>query len=405
MNKQWTFLLALFLLSVPFAAAQEADWLSVPVRFSWDMRMSHFCPQESQCLLHVQGDQDINGDLDAAIKLFNGNKWFTDFSEVQNAPKCINDTQSLLDFKCEYGNWTTRTKQVALHLLSIAEQSGEDFKLFCDSYDRALNYLIYTVGSPETLVSAYLNNNCVSAGITVPCVNNICVLKTPSITAFGTSLNIDVNHPSQSILHAFELSLDQATDHCDDVITNNPDSMNFHQCGNTEVQYSPGLNSIIWIPTGSVPGPSLTTEQQITDPMPSITTYVMDFLHDPQIAEFDFGYFPLTRLFNNLYVAQVGAKALFGFLEQNIWSAAANIPLDYIGVRYENINIEPNPCLYLIKNFDDFAFCENQTGISAQEFQIVAKHNPDETEQRMNTDGGPNSLVTVWPALTGKLRP
>ncbi len=373
MKTRWIvwFLCALALL--PIVIAQNATWQPVPVRFSWDRSMSHFCTEASQCLLHVQGSAGLDGDVD---------KWFTN-ADPALWPKCVNNTQYLLDYRCDNGNWTTRTKHLAIQLLAYADANAPtNFTLFCDTYKRVLNQYRYLVQG--VLVENYLTQLCSVSGKPVPCVNSLCVLKTPNVVAVGATLNIQVNH-QQSFLKALE----RPESICNSVSSS---STTFLKCGNEPVWYNPALNSVIWLPTGTLPTPGTNIAAKITDPLASMSAYVMSVLHNPSNPNLNFAYFPKTRLFNHVYAAQNGNRAVFGFLEQGIFQDGPP-PMDYIGVRYSNINLGQNPCLNIIKLADSKAFCENQTGTG---FNVIARHRPGQ---------GASPIVQVWPALTGKLRP
>ncbi len=361
---------------VPLVIAQNAAWQSVPVRYSWDFGMSHFCIENSQCLLHVQGNPAHDGLTD---------RWFTQTNPTQ-WPKCVNNTQFILDYQCENGNWTTRTKALAVQLLAYADadpNSATNFTLFCDSYKRVLNQYKYEL--PTGLVEQYLGQSCTISNKPVPCVNSLCVLKTPMVVAVGDTLNAPVNDASKSFLTALEKS----STICNSVSST---STNFLQCGSEPVWYNPAVQSVVYLPTGTLSAPSSGTVEKISVPMASMSSYVMSVLHNPANPALNFGYFPKTRLFNHLYAAQNGNRAIFGFLETGIFQDGPP-PMDYIGVRYAGITLGTNPCLNLIKKYDDKAFCENQTGTG---FNVIARHRPGQ---------GASPIVDVWPALTGKLRP
>jgi hypothetical protein len=337
--------------------------------------MSHFCANTSQCLLHLQGSPAFDGDVQ---------RWFL-YSHASNWPKCINNTQHVLDYRCENGNWTTRTKHLALWLLQLADTtSPTNFTLFCDSYRRVLNQYRYLVQG--VLVESYLGQFCSVSGKIVPCVNSLCVLKTPAAVAVGATLNVPVNDPSKSFLKA----LDKPVTLCNSVSATSP---GFSLCGEN-VWYHPGLLSVVYLPTGSLSSPGSTIETKLTSPLGSMSSYVMSVLHDAANPGMNFAYFPKTRLFNHLYVAQHQTRAVFGFLEEGLRPEYDPVPLDYIGVRYTGISLGANPCLNIIKVTDSRAFCENQTGTG---FNVIARHRP--------TQLGASPIVGLWPALTGKLRP
>jgi len=384
MNTKLISVLAFALILLPAAvAALGADWVEVPIRTSWDLAMSGTCAQDTQCMVHLQGNPDYDGNLE---------RWYT--ATAQNnpvdGPRCLNATQYVKDFVCEQGNWSTRTRQVALQLLQFAGQQ-EEFTLFCDTYDRALNQYHYLL--QNTPVESYLDQSCFIMGTSVPCVNSLCVLKTPAAVVLGASLNMPLNDTSKSFLKALDKSMTTCS-------TVSKTSTVFTKCRENEpVWNNPAINSIIWLQSGTLPDLAPDTQSRLTQPLATLSQHVMKFLHQKNNLAMNFEYFPRTRLFNHLYLAQKGAKVVFGFLEAGVRPEIDPVPIDYLGVRYENIDLGTNPCLNLIKRYDSKAFCENQTGTS---FNVIAR-------QRCERDApcvlGASPLVDIFPALTGKLRP
>ncbi len=377
----WVWGIALVLL-VPLVSAQlptGAYWQPAVVAYSWDFSMGSVCTQESQCLLHVQGNPQYDGDMQ---------RWFTS-PDAKEWPKCLNDGQSILDYRCENGNWSTRTKHLALQLLQYAESNAPtDFTLFCDSYDRVLNQYQYLV--QNVLVEDYLRDSCSVFGKKVPCINNLCVLKTPSTVVIGTTLNTPVDH-TQSFLKALE----KRTDLCNSVSSS---ATTFISCGEN-VWYNPVLQAVVYLPQGSLSSPSTAIASRIATPFQNIASYVASVIHNPAVGARNFVFYNKTRLFNHVYVAQRDQRKIFGFLERDIRSEPDPVPFDYIGVRYTDISLGPDPCLTYIKSYDDRAFCESQIGTG---FNVVARHRCPQTEPDCQ---GASQIVQVWPALTGKLRP
>ncbi|MEM4247045.1 MAG: hypothetical protein QXR48_00540 [Candidatus Woesearchaeota archaeon] len=391
---------ALFLfivLLLPFVGAidEGAEWFPTVVSYSWDWSMGGVCSNETQCLLHLLGNESYDGDVE---------RWFR-MDDVRQWPRCINDSQNILDYLCENGNWTTRTKYLAIQMIRIAEEiSPTNFTLFCDSYERVLNKYQYSLAFG---IGEYLGSNCEFKGKIIPCVNSICVLRSPQTVAVGTTLNIPVNDPS----HSFLLALEKSYQACNGV---SPALSVFQRCGGEPVWYNPRLNAVIYLPLGSALPPTSETPLKITLPVLRMSNYVMDVLHKPENPGMFFAYFPRTRLFNHLYVAQNGENSIFGFLEANLRpeytmmgeNITSPIPLDYIGVRYSpGIKIDDShnlTCLNLIKKYDTNAFCENQTDTG---FNVIARHRCPDGADISDCPYTSSPIVGVWPALTGKLRP
>ncbi len=380
------------LLPAVIAVDEGADWFGVPIHYSWDLSMAGACSDNSQCLIHLLGNQSYDGDLDRYFRL----------TDPRMGPRCANNGQQVLDYVCESGNWTTRTKYLALQMLKVAEDTSESyFTLFCDNYENVLNRVSYAVQGRS--VDEYLGSNCAVSSRIVPCVNSICVLKTENLVAVGTTINVPINDSGHSFLRA----LNKSTTLCDSV---NTASNNFVLC-NENIWYNPVLGGVISIASGPLPAPTNNTKTKIRNPMLSMSSYVLDVLHNSSNPGMNFVYFPKTRLFNHLYVAQNGPRAVFGFLEAGLKPEYAllpdentePVPLDYIGVRYVGIELDANPelsCLNIIKRYDTNAFCENQT---SNGFNVIARHRCEPGYEDVCQGASP--IVGVWPALTGKIRP
>jgi hypothetical protein len=398
MGMKWVWALVFLILAVlPFVAAEDqADWFAIPIRYSWDLSMGGSCTNSTQCLIHLLGNDTYDGDIQ---------RYFKQLDTPGLGPRCANNSQYILDYSCDAGNWTTRTKYLALYLLKYAEaNSAGAFTLYCDTYERVLNQFSYYV--KNVLVSDYFQNACVIQGKTVPCINKICVLRTPQVVAIGTTINGPINDPARSFL----IALNESPSLCDGHDAEH--GTDFTKCeAEKPVWYNPSLQAVVWLSAGSLAPPTADTRTKITTPMSSMSSYVMNVLHNEAKSGMNFIYFPRTRLFNHIYVAQNGPRGIFGFLEAGLRpeytllpdNESEPIPLDYIGVRYTGIELYETSnltCLNLIKKYDTNAFCENQT---ATGFNVIARHRCEPGYE--DKCKGASPIVGVWPALAGKLRP
>jgi len=118
----------------------DGDWTQASKKSTPDGIPRGYCPENSQCLVDPFGNpgQDNQPDLN---------------------PVCISNEQFIVDDYCENGEWSTRTKFVALQLIDIA--GTNDFVVFCDTPQNVLNDLDYTIqGQPvQNLVSIQNTNN------------------------------------------------------------------------------------------------------------------------------------------------------------------------------------------------------------------------------------------------------
>ena len=152
------------------------SWQPANLKYTWDKEQSGYCQYNDQCLVNPSGTQ---GD--------------------PNNPQCINSNLFIGDHFCEEGNWTTRTKFIALQLLDIPS-SNQPYTLYCDSYQNTLNKYDYNDLESFILYPRTMN------GSTFSSVNNFCILRygEDDKVIIATSLNHDILNPNASFLTAFE---------------------------------------------------------------------------------------------------------------------------------------------------------------------------------------------------------
>ncbi len=368
----------IFLAILLAPAVIAADWVEVNVRYSWTRQSVGFCQTASQCL--------VSNAFNESWDNFPDRYW----SEVANSqkPKCINNTQYIADNYCDNGIWSTRTRLVATQLLAVAlNKSDTNFSIYCDTYDDVLNKYAYSTDYGP--VTTFLRKFCSQTGnrVVENCVNNICVMRYANNMAFGMAINTDISG-TKSPLQALNLS---ATE-CDNTKNNDGD---YDACGD-EVWYNHDTQSILYVPAVSPLPPILPI---ITDyfmvPYNKLRTYVFDYIHDPDIAQYNYTFFNLTPQFNYISIAREGTDFTYSFKQANI--THNNIPTEYAGWYFTNIQLPENACDRIIKRYDGKASCEVQP--SPTEFYVVAYKKPPS-----NPILKPVSIVDAWQDMTGKLR-
>lgn len=381
--------LTLLVLPLSLASHQPtAEWHPVGGKQTFDRRAQHFCPEPQQCLLHPSGNPAFDNDP---------KKFFEASASVQQFPRCINDEQYILDFYCDKGNWTTRTKQIATQLAALSQEQspGKDFTIYCDHYKQALNHVLdqTSFGIADNFLRAtFTGLDTLGVSTRYPFINNVCIMSYERGTAFGVSLNKPITQ-SETTLKA----LDAPADAC-----NNIDSQLklFLRCDkspyNNPLYYNPFLNAIIYFPPTFQ---TSFTDQFMQNPFKAVKNYVFEKVQ-PKSGSFPLDYnftiYNETRLFNVLYYDVHGSTKVFAFAEQN----QTNLRLDYFGLRFEgHPNTFPNEvCKDLLNSFYSEHgtkppyFCENQT--STTEFIIVAKD-----------DQSNHQLTPFFPDFTAKMRP
>jgi len=326
---------------------QQGNWKPVRKKFSPDRVMGGFCPEDDQCLVHVLGNSAFDNQPD---KFLLGNPL-----QPNTVPRCINNGQFILDFFCNHGNWTSRTKLLAVQLLSLAQKSNASkFAISCAAAQNALNAVDYDAG--RGVVSQFVSS-CVVGNRLAPCVNNFCTLKFPEgIVAIATSSNIPINDP-RSVLLALNASIDGC---------NGISSGGFGECAPLSIGklwYAPDINSVVYLP------PLLDTSLQDTLTSAELAG-ILDFVftkHNPNNPQFNLSFFNRTTILNTLFYSENGNQRIFAFLEQN----QTPLRLNYVGVNYKNINLGRDPCFTYFKRADAQALCEGQSSPAA--FIVVSK--------------------------------
>lgn len=376
----------LFIVLLIAGAVFAAQWYGpLELKHTWDRKGFGFCPGQSQCLVSASpgARQEYNGDP---------SKYFTN----PPGPRCINDKQYILDRYCENGRWTSRTKLVALTLLDFAASKSNNFVLFCDTYENAVNHYEYLVGSGadkrllEDLLKDYRCEQYNSSERTV-CVNNICVLDYEGGAAVGASLNTEINDPAYSFLYAFNNSADA----CNNLIGSTAQS--FQRCtgwtGTGRAFYNPRIQSFVYLSTDdTLPAPSYHAafNSFFRDKFNSMEEYVSKEVNDPDVSFRNFSFFRNSNLFNRIYYSRQSSRSVFAFLEQD----QTEFSYDYLGLQFEGIGLSADPCKSIFQSYGDGrgVYCSGQSG---NKFIVIAKGAGD--------SGSP--LVEAWTDLTGKLRP
>jgi opacity protein-like surface antigen len=387
LKKALTLLLLVILMA---SSAYAAQWVGpLTLKQSWDRKESGFCPGPGMCL--VTASPDANED-------WNGmpNKYFSD----PPGPKCIDDGQYILDYFCEDGQWTTRTKLLGLSLLDFAQTKSNNYVLFCDDYKNALNQYQYIVGSggnTKLVEDLFKDYRCEQPNSTTrtTCTNHFCVLKYRGGTAVATSLNTGVDDEDYSFLFA----LNDSEDACDNVQSSS-DITNWQQCTGWaktgRVYYNPALNAIIHFSTSDAPTSSdysAIFASFVEPEFDDINAYVKNNVADPDVSALNFSFFKDTGLYNHWYYSRQLNKYVFGFLEKD----RTEFGYDYLGMKYSGYAFGSGACDYMFKQYGTNnkgrgVFCDSQSG---SDFFVVAK-------------GARNSespLIDAWQDLDSKLRP
>jgi len=253
----------------------DGDWSRSTLLFTPDKRDSGFCPNQGQCLFNINGDSRDNNNPDGR-------------------PQCISNGQFKNDDYCENGNWTSRTKFIALQFIVIA--GANDHIILCDSADNTLNNLNYLIEGQlaETLVTSDKTNN-------------FCTLSINDIVLIGTSFNKPITDPD--IISFLQLI---GVDNCNTAALDNDGQ--FHPCNNNKAFYNIGLNSLIYSDQIFVIGPVTFFDRFINflrNPFRAIINIISGNINPP----FDTSFVEGLGKFERLYLSKTGNKEISGSIE------------------------------------------------------------------------------------------
>ena len=317
----------------------NGNWTKSEIKFT-PGGVYGFCPRDDQCLVDV----------------FVNNK----------STQCIDSGQYIGENYCENGNWTTRTKLLALKLLQI--KSG-NYLLFCDSKDNSLNELKYTVNSKLALTILMDEFK----------AEYFCILEQGNNVIIGTTINNDLAEVPQSSLKLFDITS------CNNAMINDGE---FNPCDSTnKVWYNMKLNSIIYSKTPiQIPKEQnilALFENLIGLEIKKIINAIKRLITAPP---FDESYLKALKRFNKLYMVQQGTKTIMGSIDGNSFK---NLVVEYNG-------FDTDICKYT-DQFND-AKKDVGSGISCEKdgnnFFVLAQGSK---LSNINPE-------TIWPDLTSKLR-
>ena len=371
-------LLYITLITIMLAGTVYAGiWQDVETKNTWSREKYGFCPDNSMCLVNQNGDESKNGLLDYYFRT--------------PQLRCINNTQYLLDYYCQQGDWISRTAIVAQTIKKYIETvSPTDYRIFCGTYSEVLNYFNYQVlNTPEGTksVDAYFSRGCLNNEIRVPCVNNICGFEFGSYRGFAVSLNTPINQ-SSSFLDMIQVPRNACV----------RTTTNFQKCTSTPAYYNGKLNALIYIspvPTTDIITTSMDIGSYLVPTMDqTVNKYVVENLHAQETLpqnRFNYGFLTNTTYkpygtFQNIYLAKKNGAQIFGFMEKNFSTQL----IDYIGLSYQGTNMGQDPCQNIFKKTDPDTACASPP---ASNFIVAAKKLPGE------------GITQLWRDVTAKLRP
>ncbi|MBS3158556.1 hypothetical protein J4206_04680, partial [Candidatus Woesearchaeota archaeon] len=319
----------------------DGDWAESEPKSMPDGTVTGYCPEKTQCLVNVFGSE-------SSQCIESGNYTASD------------------DNYCENGNWSSRTKLLALKLLNL--KSG-DFTLFCDDRKNSLNNLQYLTESGEIVSNVLMNLQ----------TNNFCILKSGNKVIAATSISKNIEDIPRNSLNILGITS------CSSALVNDGQ---YHSCDSTnKVWYNKRLKSFIYseVPITIPSDQNIlgSFEGHIGTPFKNIINAIKRLITNPP---FDESYVKGIKKFDKLYINQQGSTSIRGSIEGKTFK---NAVIQYTG-------FSSDICRFVgqfnqaKKDVSSGLSCRNE----GNTYYVLAQGS-----QLSNID--PES---VWPDLTSKLR-
>ena len=376
----------------------DGAWQTISAKTTWDDRQLGFCPETTsikRCLV-TPGLPTHGGNpaTDAHIQNMDHPEFGHDTAK---APSCIKAGQYIDDHLCdEKGNWTTRTKYLALTMLALqGSLPGTSYSIFCDSPDNVFGQDQAATLDSYSKCNAQ-NNNCAA--------NNVCLLRKGDVSLIGISLNAPIG--GQDAIPSFVkvVNANLPDDVCNYVL----DGPQFTRCGkagfDTTIYYNKDLNVVIYAPT--LTQPSVAVQNAIA----SVNTALLNqksfiIKNSPTVTTggvtSDFTFFGKVNNINVLYAAKNGPTELYGFVENSIAMApGTDSPtqqfMDAIGIHYiSGSGTSFNICNF-VSSYQQEGTSPILCGPALPSADVVI------TQER---GADKSKAIEAWRDLTAKLRP
>jgi len=293
---------------------QDGAWIGpLDMQYDWFYDTDHpdYCVAPDQCVCTVDncGDYLDNGCTNVA-DYFNG------------------------EYICEERVWTSRSKLLVTQLRDIA---SSDYTLFCDDFERTLNY-----GDPMSSAAAS--------------INQICVLNYTGGVVLGFSLNSGTDDPFGTNLDdvlfnqndgVVSVVLGENILNCDYAIDNadNSEYGLFRRCdmNNNKVFYNNKTQLLIYINDGNsadvLPWNYNTHNSFVTGQFDQLSAHINanEAAIDAHPDILNIQVFQNANKYSRVYMSETGSESVFGVLE-TLYDPDRLGNRNYLGVHYQNID-------------------------------------------------------------------
>ena len=383
----------------------DGNWTLSMAKYTWDRASKGYCPYPNQCLVNPNSTNGNHGNTSSFSQ--NYDDW------AQNDIQCINNTQFIGDHYCEDGNWTSRTKLVALTLLDwMGDRQIFDYTLFCDDYKESINYYDYSTpftGNLNDIFGRDGSNPSADSRI----INNICVLrvKPETFTSERVIIGVALNKPVNANLGAtggtrqynFLTLIQKRSDYCNGAIA---ESDGYNGCDSSAVWYNNNTMSIIFSNSSIIIGNRLF----LFEWWDALMDYLLGREEEIEILEgffsiFNYSYVNNTQNYNLIYIDRKENKKINGLIEkvaENPGEPETDF-VTYMAIEYKNFtsNICDSIANYSRENIDITGdsgimpiICNRDQNVIHVQTWTRAGQEPELSENQ----------IAAWKELTAKLR-
>ena len=373
------------------------------------------CCAQSQCW---NGNECVNEQSDPSILPINGYKCFvtngvgewsaailkyspddstsgycTSNLECFTSSGCVQDGYYDEDDYCENGDWSTRTKLLAVELLKIKDSaSADDYTLFCDNKENTANYLNYYVPNTGNIL-VVLNTNLNA--------NNFCVLTYGNDVVVATSINNKITSTSSSVFSNIRNVFSAGSCSNSDILNSDGE---FHDCNSTQTNklwINNRTRSIIYsknkITVGTDPGSFAWVKDSIGWIIETIKR-----VWSSELTPEKTGYLDKVNRFDRLYIAVKDLKSIKGSLYSK-FSNTRTAAIEYSGFTATNVcEIVNEYGSRITKSSNTNAMSEISCRPDGNKHYVLVQGSISTASDGDELTGiNPDE---IWPDLTSKLR-
>ncbi|MBI1934908.1 hypothetical protein HYS31_00560 [Candidatus Woesearchaeota archaeon] len=264
----------------------DGQWIELGIKYTPDGEKTGFCPSDTECLVNP---------------------------DAQATDKCIPSGNYTIDNYCDKGNWSSRTKLLALKML---EMKGNDFILFCDTRENVLNTLEIVAESGGAVADTFSSLQ----------TNNFCIIKSGARIIAATSINRNLESAAGGSLNIFGVT------GCSSGLI---DDGQYHACDSSrKVWYNKRLKSLIYSSSAIQVPPQGTLAEALNSIIRGIIDSIRRLITPPIDNSYSSNFLKGIKKFDRLYLAKQGTQTISAFIEgksPNTKSAS----LEYKGIGFD----------------------------------------------------------------------